>query len=88
MNEVSYYYWDYYFNELLGNICKRIPSISVRIVPFFVHFNVGSGHASARQFSISIEPVGGRNVELGNLIVNLGWAKYKQIKHKDMNWKW
>jgi hypothetical protein len=62
----------YYFKELLINICNRTPSIPVRIVPFFVHVNIGSGHASARQLSISIEPLTGRCVDRGNLIVNVG----------------
>lgn len=51
------------------------------IVPFLVHFNVGSGHASARQLSISIEPLTGRCVDRGNLIVNVGCAKHRQIKY-------
>lgn len=49
-----------YFNELFGRICTRMPSMSVRTVPFFDHFNIGSGQASARQLSIRTEPLSGR----------------------------
>ena len=76
-----------YFNELLGKICNRIPSIPMRRLPFFDHFNIGSGHASARQLSKSTEPLTGRCVNRGNLIVNVGCAKHRQIKCTYINRK-
>lgn len=84
----SFHFYIFHFNELLGKICNRRPSIPIRILPFLVHFSIGSGHASARQLSISIEPLTGRWVNRGNLIVNVGCAKYRQIKYSYKGRKW